>query len=60
MPFDGMLFFMGDPYTTYMKEEEYQAFLNSVNGAFVGIGIYAGLTEDGVVIQGHHSQWAGS
>lgn len=48
----GMLFFMDDPYTTYMNEEEYQAFLNSVNGAFVGIGIYVSLTEDGVVIQG--------
>lgn len=49
---EGMLFFMGDPYTTYMKQEEYEAFLGSVNGTFVGIGIYAGLTEEGVEIQG--------
>lgn len=48
----GMLFFMGDPYTTYMKKEEYEEFLRSVNGSIVGIGIYAGLSEDGVVIQG--------
>lgn len=47
----GMFFFMDDPYTTYMDEEDYQQFINSVNGAFVGIGIYAELVEEGVLIQ---------
>lgn len=36
---------LGDKYTTYYTPEEYQSFMNSLNGSFSGIGAY--LEQDG-------------
>ena len=50
---DSMLEALGDPYTVYMTKEEYDAFLNSVNGeTLVGIGvsIQNAVTENGFLI----------
>lgn len=50
---DSMLQALGDPYTAYMTKEEYDAFLNSVNGeTLVGIGvsIQNAVTENGFLI----------
>lgn len=50
---DAMLEALGDPYTVYMTKEEYNAFLNSVNGeTLVGIGvsIQSAVTDHGFLI----------
>lgn len=43
---------LGDPYTYYMTAEEYQAFLDSVEGttALVGIGVSIQYTDEGIRI----------
>lgn len=43
---------VGDPYTFYMTEEEYQAFLGSVEGSEeqVGIGVAVSYTDAGIEI----------
>lgn len=42
---------LGDPYTYYMSTEEYQAFLDSVNGASgVGVGVAIQYTDAGILI----------
>lgn len=48
-----MLEALGDPYTVYMTKEEYQAFLNSVNGGSVvgiGVSIQNAVTDHGFLI----------
>ena len=50
---DSMLAALGDPYTVYMTQEEYQAFLNSVNGGSVvgiGVSIQSEVTDQGFLI----------
>lgn len=50
---DSMLAALGDPYTVYMTQEEYQAFLNSVNGGSVvgiGVSIQSAVTDQGFLI----------
>ncbi|MBP3485305.1 MAG: PDZ domain-containing protein, partial [Oscillospiraceae bacterium] len=49
---DELLALLGDPYTEYMTEEEYQRFLSNMEGgeAFVGIGVYIQLTDEGILI----------
>ncbi len=43
---------LGDPYTYYMSEEEYQAFLDSVESTvdLVGIGVSIQYTEQGIYV----------
>lgn len=43
---------LGDPYTYYMTEEEYQAFLDSVEATvnLVGIGVSIQYTNDGILV----------
>lgn len=50
---DSMLEALGDPYTVYMTKEEYQSFLNSVNGGSVvgiGVSIQSAVTDQGFLI----------
>lgn len=50
---ESMLEALGDPYTVYMTKEEYQAFLNSVNGGSVvgiGVSIQSTVTDRGFLI----------
>ena len=50
---DSMLEALGDPYTVYMTQEEYSAFLNSVNGGSVvgiGVSIQSAVTDHGFLI----------
>lgn len=39
-----------DPYSTYMDEEEYKAFMEEATGEFVGIGAVVGKRDDGFYI----------
>ena len=42
---------LGDPYTTYMTAEEYEAFVSSTNdGSVVGIGVTCQITAEGLLI----------
>ena len=42
---------IGDPYTGYMTEEEYNSFISSINdGSLVGIGVSVQSVEQGVLI----------
>lgn len=56
---------LGDPYTYYMSEEEYEAFLDAVEGEVntVGIGAMIRFTEEGLlvdsVVSGGSAQEAG-
>ena len=55
---------VGDPYTYYMSEEEYRAFIGSVEGAsYVGVGIAITYTNEGIrvnsVIRGGSAEQAG-
>ena len=50
---DAMLEALGDPYTVYMTQEEYDAFLSSVNGQTVvgiGVSIQNAVTDQGFEI----------
>lgn len=44
---DGMLSSLDDPYSTYMDEENSDAFSESVDGSYTGIGITLLLNDDG-------------
>jgi carboxyl-terminal processing protease len=43
----GMLDALNDPYTTYFTSDEYQAFVNSINQTYAGIGVRLGVDEKG-------------
>lgn len=45
----GMFGFIGDPYTTYMTDKEFQSFMTETEGSFGGIGIQVTIDEDGLV-----------
>lgn len=41
---------LNDPYTTYMSDEEYDAFVNYINNSVCGIGVYMDEHKDGLEI----------
>lgn len=45
----GMINYLGDPYSTYMNEDEAEAFSEKVNGEYVGIGTEIIQYTDGTV-----------
>ena len=49
---DELMEILGDPYTEYMSSEEYQAFLDALEGSAgtVGIGVSIRYTEQGVLV----------
>lgn len=49
---DELMRILGDPYTEYMSAEEYQYFLNALEGrsGTVGIGVTTRLTERGILV----------
>ncbi len=48
---NGMIEALDDPYTRYFTNEEYKKFITSIDGTFVGIGIYILEQDDYIVIQ---------
>jgi len=46
----GMLEAIGDPYTGYMTERQYQRILQETGGSFGGVGIYVGIRDNRIVI----------
>jgi carboxyl-terminal processing protease len=48
----GMISALDDPYTVYLTEDEFNRFINAVNGSFIGIGVYVEQAEKGLLIQG--------
>lgn len=50
---DELMLLLGDPYTRYMTEKEYQGFLNNLEQEenFVGIGVYIRLSDEGIVVE---------
>lgn len=46
----GMVNSVGDPYTVFYNEEEYQTFNDDGQGNYVGIGIMVGIKEDKIVV----------
>lgn len=49
---NGLILSLEDPYTSYLTEDEYKRFINSIDGSYIGIGIYIELTAEGVIVQG--------
>lgn len=49
---DELIGLLGDPYTRYMSAEDYQAFLNALEGddGTVGIGVSVRYTEQGILV----------
>lgn len=43
---------LGDKYTIYMNSEEYEDYIQSNSGSFIGIGVYVSKVDDNVVISG--------
>lgn len=48
----GMAASLGDPYTVYMGQEEFDKYMESNSGEFMGIGVYIGASKDSVVVSG--------
>ena len=46
----GMTNSLGDPYTVYMNKDEYNKFMESNSGSFMGIGVYIALKDNEVVV----------
>ncbi|MGL4109777.1 S41 family peptidase [Clostridium sp. LP20] len=46
----GMTNALKDPYTVFMNKEEYDKFMESNSGAFMGIGVYIALKDDKVTV----------
>ena len=46
----GMTNSLGDPYTVYMNKDEYNKFMESNSGSFMGIGVYIALKNNEVVV----------
>lgn len=42
----GMVNSLGDPYSAYYTDEEYQSYLSNINGSYNGIGILIGQPDD--------------
>ncbi len=47
---NGMVNYLGDPYSTYMDEEEAESFNTTVNGSYEGIGVQVTIIDNKVVI----------
>lgn len=47
---NGMMSELGDPYSTYMDEEESETFNNTVNGSYKGIGVQVSIIDSKVTI----------
>ncbi|MBO8173130.1 MAG: PDZ domain-containing protein [Bacillaceae bacterium] len=47
---EGMIESLNDPYTVYMSAEEYQAFLNQINGSYSGVGMAVEMKDDQIVV----------
>ena len=45
----GMFEAVGDPYTAYYDADQFQAYMEQVQGSYVGIGVVGGLNEDNKV-----------
>ena len=45
----GMFEAVGDPYTAYYDADQFQAYMEQVQGSYVGIGVVVGLNEDNKV-----------
>lgn len=43
---------LGDRYTVYMNEEEYEDYMESNSGSFIGIGVYISKADNNVVVSG--------
>lgn len=46
----GMVSALGDKYSQYYTEEEYEELMNGINGSYVGIGVSLKQEDDGAVI----------
>ena len=46
----GMVDAVGDPYTVFYNQEEYQEFQDDGQGNYVGIGVMVGIKEDKIVV----------
>lgn len=46
----GMVDAVGDPYTVFFNQEEYQEFQDDGEGNYVGIGVMVGIKEDKIVV----------
>ncbi len=46
----GLLDALGDPYTSYLTEQQYQRLLQETGGSFGGVGVYVGIREGKIVI----------
>ena len=46
----GMVNSVGDPYTVFFNEEEYEDFNDDGQGNYVGIGVIVGIKEDRIVV----------
>lgn len=46
----GMVDAVGDPYTVFFNQEEYQEFQDDGQGNYVGIGVMVGIKEDNIVV----------
>ncbi len=45
----GMFSSIGDPYTVYMNDKEFESFMTETEGSFGGIGVQVTMDEDGLV-----------
>lgn len=45
----GMMSYLGDPYSTYMSDEQTEDFNQTVNGEYVGIGAEISMVKDGPI-----------
>lgn len=43
---------LGDPYTVYMNSEEFEKYMESNSGSFIGIGVYITVVDDKVTVSG--------
>jgi carboxyl-terminal processing protease len=46
----GMTDALGDPYTVYMNEKEFQDFMTQTEGSYAGLGIYVGEKDGRIVV----------
>ncbi len=56
---EAMLNFLGDKYTTYLNDQEYQSIIDDLSGTYNGIGIYIELNKVVQVIDNSPAQRAG-
>jgi carboxyl-terminal processing protease len=48
---EGIIAALDDPYTDYLTENEFEQFINAVNGSFIGIGVYVVKAENGLLVR---------